>query len=343
MVNVVGQEGLGDILGQQIGGGISSGLQMLLQAKMNSMQEQEKMKNINSFFPNQKNINPNTNPSNEMNENQPQMQDENIPKKSGKFELTPEQEAQFANAYPQAYKSYEAGKKSEEKKIIESQKLAHQETEKIKERNLKFFDESSDAIRALDENAVGLEQLSKLSEKIGAKEGDETFFNRLGKSFRYDPKTKDFTRVGKATSTPEEDRYMKLIADQTKNIKFDFPGGKITNFDIEVFLRRFPDLLQTKQGRKEIFETLKDYNDYKLIYNKVRKKEIADRKGKIDPYELDEIIEQKAGKQLAPIRERLVNRGFNDNEANEIKEGSIITNKKTGERKVLKGGKWQTI
>lgn len=43
------QPGLGEILGQQLGAGLSSGLQMLVQAKMKGMQERERIKQIQSL------------------------------------------------------------------------------------------------------------------------------------------------------------------------------------------------------------------------------------------------------------------------------------------------------
>ncbi len=187
-------------------------------------------------------------------------------------------------------------------------KIQAQEKQNIANRNLKVFDKTTEDLKSLEDSDQGLGQLEKLSEKIGKNQG-QSFFDRLARSYRFDPETGGFTKFGKITSTPEEERYIKLIADQTKTIKNDF-GARITNLDLEVFLRRFPDLMMTPKGREEIFGTLRDYTEAKKIYNKSLRNEIKISKGKTDPYALDEIVEQKIGPKLEKIRDRIAERGF---------------------------------
>lgn len=218
-------------------------------------------------------------------------------------------------------------------------KLQHQERQQIKKRNLEVFDKASSALKTTDEASTGVRQLKRLSKRIGEQQG-QNLFQRIGRTYRFNPEG-GFTKIGKATSTPQEERYVKLIADQTKTIKDDF-GARITNLDLEVFLRRFPDLMMTPEGREDIFETMNDYHEAKRIYNQALKDEIKQTKGKVDPYELDEIVEQKIAPELDEIRKRIDLRGFGD-EKQVLTDGATATNPTTGEQMIFKGGKWQPV
>jgi|GEM_PF-6501355 len=223
------------------------------------------------------------------------------------------------------------------------EQFRRQEEMPIKERNLKLFDESSSNLKSIDDADIAFTQLKNLSEKISKKEG-QSFFERLGRTYRFDPDTGSFSKIGKATSTPEEERFIKLIADQTKNIKNDY-GARITNLDMEVFLRRFPDLMMSPQGRRDILDTLDDYNQAKKLYNRAVKSTISENKGMIDPYELDIIVENKIEKPLENIRKRVAERGLSTSEndvSSQFQEGDTASNK-DGQTIVYKGGKWQPL
>lgn len=190
----------------------------------------------------------------------------------------------------------------------QERKLQLQETQEVKKRNLAKYDEATTKLEGLKEQRMGLKQLESLSNEIGAAQR-KGFFDRLFRTYRFDPESGGFTRIGKATSTPQEERYIKLLADQTKNIKNDF-GSRVTNLDLQVFMRRFPDLMMTAEGRKEILGTLNDYNKAKQIYNKEMKRQIKITKGKADPYELEEAVEKNIKPQIKEIKKRIAERGF---------------------------------
>jgi hypothetical protein len=226
-----------------------------------------------------------------------------------------------------------------------------QENQEIRKRNLELFDDTSKKIQSLDEELTGIKQLEKLSDKIGKEQGQD-FFSRFFRTYRFDPETGGFTKIGRATSTPQEERYLKLIADATKTIKNDY-GARITNLDMQVFLRRFPDLMMTPEGRKEIFETMRDYKQAKLLYNQALKQQLRATRGKVDPYSLDEKVEAKIGPQLESIRKRMVERGLGPQENVKVKEEAAMTpsgeqqteqvtivNPQTGQRLMLKEGQW---
>lgn len=218
----------------------------------------------------------------------------------------------------------------------QERKLQQQEVQEVKKRNLEKFDQATESLKSAKEQRLGLKQLEQLSDKIGEKQGKE-FYERFAKTFQFNPETRGFTRIGRATSTPEEERYVKLIADQTKNIKDDF-GARVTNLDLSVFLSRFPDLMMTPEGRKQIFETLNDYNKAKQIYNKEMKKQIKMSKGKADPFELEESVERAIKPQMKELKQNIAERGFSKKQ--EFKEGATATDPKTGKKATYTSGKW---
>lgn len=237
--------------------------------------------------------------------------------------------------------------------LLESQRKGDlKESAEIKKRNLALFDETTKQVNSIEEELNGLNQLSKLSNAIGKKQNQNSV-SRFFRSFRFDPETGGFTRIGKATASPEEERFIKLIADQTKTIKNDY-GARITNLDMEVFLRRFPDLMMTAQGRNEILDTLKDYREGKLLYNKALKNQLRVTKGKVDPYTLDERIEKQIGPKLDKIRKKIENRGFSQDQQDvqvsekvdilgggEEEQATVTAiNPQTGQKIMLKEGKW---
>jgi hypothetical protein len=155
-------------------------------------------------------------------------------------------------------------------RLLQSQtKEENKKQQKLEDRNLSLFDDANKTLKVLDEQDLDLSQLKNLSKEIQLSEkGNESFSKRFGKTFRFDPETRSFTRIGRATSTPAEERYVKLISNLTRNIKDDY-GARITNLDLSIFLQRFPDLMMTSKGREEILDTIIDYNKAKNWFKKV--------------------------------------------------------------------------
>jgi len=349
------QPGFGQQLGAQLGTGVGLGLTKGLQQQLQQFQEQKKMKQLQEQFEK-------LGLPQELAGLDPQIAKQFMisqQKKSLMDQLFGPSEEPLHPAETPGIGGVSQPSKEISAKDVEAatlldpnlgrakqqeRKLQQQEVQEVKKRNLGVFDKASADLKTIEEADQGLTQLQKLSEKIGKTQG-QSFFNRLGRTFRFDSRTGGFSKIGKATSTPQEERYIKLIADQTKTIKNDF-GARITNLDLQVFLRRFPDLMMTPDGRKAIFETMRDYKEAKKIYNQALKNEIKLTKGKADPYELDEIVEEKIAPRLNKIQERIRHRGFGIQSTQEEREGieeQTATNPKTGEKMILRGGEWQVL
>lgn len=333
MVQIIEEQGIGGNLGSALGGGISSGLQMLMQAKVEGLKQQEKLQSVQNLLKGyrKKGMLPSADgPASDEGQVDASIQEDIY---EGTDDPSTEELAILKAVIGPAADPF-IQEAQEKRKIAAKEKAQHSE------RNLKVFDEASDKLRTLEESDKGLQQLSQLSEKIADTSSDAQFARFL-RSWRFDPETGGFTRIGKATSTPEEERFVKLIADQTKNIKDDY-GARITNLDMQVFLRRFPDLMMTSQGRKEILGTLRDYNKAKRLYNQALKVEIKNAQGRVNPYTLDDRVEAKIQPQLEKMRKDMAKRGLANEQPEEVEEEVIrVRNPKTGQTLILKEGKWQ--
>jgi hypothetical protein len=63
-----------------------------------------------------------------------------------------------------------------------------------------------------------------------------------------------------ATLSPEAQESLKLIADNLSGAKDTF-GARVTNFDLQSYMKRLPSLLNTADGRRRVLRDLRIMND----------------------------------------------------------------------------------
>lgn len=107
-----------------------------------------------------------------------------------------------------------------------------------------------------------------------------------------------------STGNPKDiEEFEKLSQDFTKGAK-DIFGARITNFDLENFLKMIPTLSQTDQGKLAIAENMKSFNDAIHAKTDAMKQIIASNGGKI-PDNLELLIEEVAKPRLDEIAEKM--------------------------------------
>jgi hypothetical protein len=79
------------------------------------------------------------------------------------------------------------------------------------------------------------------------------------------PKTGDLIIPGLAS--PEAQQFVKTVNDFTIQAK-DSYGSRVTNFDLNQFMRRLPTLANSEEGRARILEQMKIINDLNIMYEK---------------------------------------------------------------------------
>ncbi len=66
--------------------------------------------------------------------------------------------------------------------------------------------------------------------------------------------------------TPEAQEAVKLIIDSTSNIK-DTYGARVTNFDLQTYLRKLPSLLNSPEGKSRVLRDLKIMNRLNQLHS----------------------------------------------------------------------------
>lgn len=190
--------------------------------------------------------------------------------------------------------------------------------------------------QAANENNMRLNRMGKLNESgklIGG------LFNSTLKKFGLDLP---------ALKNPESQEFEKLSTDMLRNAKEIF-GARVTNFEMDTFLKSIPTLSQTKEGRERVIRNLKIFNEGATKRLDAMKKIIKANRG-TPPYDLGEQIEEMIGSDLDKMMSNFVagapESGGGMTELpnpNTIKEGRIIIDRATGKRYKNTGIEWEEI
>ena len=152
--------------------------------------------------------------------------------------------------------------------------------------NSKLYEESRSRLKGLDRDILGAKKLSKLNDtgKIGEGFG-RTLIN---------PSTGEFYGLAQLTgSVPKEaQEWVKEIARFGNRAKEAF-GSRVTNFDLIQYMKQFPGLLNTNEGRKGILRMMQINYDLDRLYESARQ-QIYHKKGRtsIPPEEVDRLARE---------------------------------------------------
>jgi hypothetical protein len=98
-------------------------------------------------------------------------------------------------------------------------------------------------------------------------------------------------------SNPQSEEFEKLVATMTRNVK-QYYGARITNLDLEMFLKGIPTLKNSKEGRQLIIETLEKLNKPKELEYKAYQDIKKEYKDKPLPFDLQERVLEKIEPEL---------------------------------------------
>lgn len=114
-------------------------------------------------------------------------------------------------------------------------------------KNLPLYQESQKKLQGLEAEKDSLDTLSELSPKIGT-------FQRLN----INPSTGELIIPGLASA--ETQRFVKTINDFTVKAKDSF-GARVSNFELDRFMKRLPTLANSEEGRRQIIRQMQIIND----------------------------------------------------------------------------------
>lgn len=151
-------------------------------------------------------------------------------------------------------------------------------------------------------------------------------------------------KAGQALLADEVQEFVKLIQDNLSGLKDTF-GARVTNFDIDAYLRRLPSLLNSPGGRERVLRDLRLINQI----NRNHAQGVIDifkEKGgtdKIAYSEVENIYRDRYKDQIQAWRKEFVKgttTTFNDLPSAADNVNRTIQNKKTGEYLRSDGTNW---
>ncbi len=104
-------------------------------------------------------------------------------------------------------------------------------------------------------------------------------------------------------SNPATEEFRKLEADFVRDVSKVFPGGKVTNYELQSYLRTIPGLMNSPEGRKEIIRNRKLMNEAKKVRYDEYKKILKENNGK-KPQNLGILLEERTQDKIADIEDR---------------------------------------
>lgn len=140
----------------------------------------------------------------------------------------------------------------------------------------------------------------------------------------------------------EAQRYVKTLNEFSAGAKDTF-GSRVTNFDLAQYLKRYPTLFNTKEGRRQLLDQMKLVNQINSVYYKNLKKVYDEAGGAraVDADRAQALAERMSEKKVNELTEkfRQVGQFSSKPRASEFK-GKKIRDKETGEIFVSDGNEW---
>ena len=104
-------------------------------------------------------------------------------------------------------------------------------------------------------------------------------------------------------SNPATDEYKKLETDFIRDARDIFPGGRITNYEIQSYLKTIPTLFNSKEGRDTIIRNRKLLNEAKKVRYEEYKNILKENGGK-KPANLGIMLEERTADKIIDIEDR---------------------------------------
>lgn len=224
--------------------------------------------------------------------------------------------------------------KAQEKMSLQEKKFAKQQAAKAEpellERETKLFHYEQEAAR--------FERLQEL------------FSPELEKKFPSSIAVGLVTKDGElrptaaASLSPEAQEAVKLVADNLSGAKDTF-GARVTNFDLQSYMKRLPTLLNSAEGRRRVLRDLRLMNNLNSMHEQ-GVLDIVEREGgpeKISLSQAERRYRREHSKEIEQIKKEFVSPEkhiFSDKPDPKIYSGRIVVDEKTGERFKSNGTEW---
>ena len=232
----------------------------------------------------------------------PKGRGEEVRRLEGRKKFTPDEAAQLSAAaltgdprvYQQAlrdiYKMRQREEHEQRRISLEEKKEVSKEQREGYKLNKPEIKEIIGKAEKARENITNLERM----EEIEKEDGLDTpryieFLKRTGFNIPYLMK-------------PGSQEFNNLVRGFIRDARTYF-GARVTNFELDQFLKGIPSLSMSPEGRKRVIANLKRYNRVSLLYNDALKKVISENNGVV-PLDLLIKIDDEVGKKIDRISEQ---------------------------------------
>lgn len=178
-------------------------------------------------------------------------------------------------------------------------KFGQQEQKEINQETKKYYDEVLNQYKSAQENNKRLGRMKEINEKGDLGSPTKNQFIKLmteGILGPHGPKI-DIQRW----LTGDAQEFEKLTNDFLKDAKTIF-GSRLTNYDVETFLKTVPTIYQSYEGRQRIIHNLENYNKGQEARFNAGKDIIKENKGK-RPANFELLVEERVKDELDKLAE----------------------------------------
>jgi hypothetical protein len=179
--------------------------------------------------------------------------------------------------------TFEYPKLEGEKGLKPAEKIKRQD--KREATNIPIYNEANKTVRNLQMEGLSLQRLEQLNDS-----------KKLPQNFgRLNVNVKSGELIAPWLAPPEAQLFVKTINDFTTKAK-DSYGARVTNFELDRFMKRLPTLLNSDEGRRMIISQMKIINDLNAL-------EHTSLRDVFDKYGVNKINAQEANQIARKLRE----------------------------------------
>lgn len=141
------------------------------------------------------------------------------------------------------------------KGLTRTQKQAREN--QLRKENSKIYQDNSSKLKSLKQEDLALKKLDKINDS-------GKLPKLIGQALNVNLQSGELRVPFLANAQTQE--FVKIINDFTTKAK-DSYGARVTNFELDRFLRRLPSLLNTEDGRRSIISYMKSVNDLNKLHS----------------------------------------------------------------------------
>lgn len=197
----------------------------------------------------------------------------------------------------------------------------------------------SERLRNTEESGLGFDRMREILETEGDKfpsSINAAFLDLEGEGY--------LSKLARSQLDPAVQEYIKLLVNNLKGAK-DTYGARLTNFEVQTYLKGLPGLISTPEGRKRVLNQLQTVNKLNALYDQSILDQF-DKAGGSDKISFSQ-AESNAKKEIAPqvaqLKQQFVNpnkRSFSSLPDASFYKGKKIKDEETGEIFISDGKSW---